>query len=151
MGTHCTNCIKNDLEPWAVRMPKGWRGAATFHPYFQWVHEEPTLRGARNGSARRKWFCKAETCAQHNLQNERCARESSNWNFGQDPRINLLVIFNSSNCRPTTYFCQQLWMLERIWNAFLLVRNSTYQAATYRGATIFWQNKYNMKSLSSRF
>ena len=44
--------------------------------------------------------------------------------FGQNARIDLLVIFNSSYCRLVGqvlfYFFQQLWASERVWNAFLL-------------------------------
>ena len=95
----------------AFRIPKGFRDAAShrpsFHPCFPWVQEEPARRGAR------KILLLNPSCRTSIYTDECCTRESSNWNFRQDSRIKFLVIFNSRDYRPTTYyFCQQLKILK---------------------------------------
>lgn len=71
------------------------------------------------------------------------------WKFKLEvwPRLKNLVIFNSSTYRPThTHSFTTSAMFEQVWNAFVSVRNSIYQAATYSGAQ---QDQHNVESLSS--
>ena len=96
---------------------------ATGRPFTHVFHE---CRRSHREEERKKICCSAQLADLQSIPRNAALVKIQMEFFAKTQESNLLVIFNSSHYRPTTcYFCQQLWIFELVWTAFLLVRNSS--------------------------